>query len=181
MKKWFPSFNGPWWNSTSRGGAARPWSRISFHCHACHFVGWSLRLPEMDHSTASCEVEYCKSLEKIVVFFSIFLPQKKLKQLQLTPNWVFVFLSHFQIAEIFRVFLEPPHFYTWGVLRGACGDGYLGFRRPLWFGLIGFLLGKWWPHWELPAVMGFPGVCKGEDWISGLYTNWEHPLWDFKK
>lgn len=35
------------WNSTSRGGAARPWSRISFHCHACHFVGWSLRLPEI--------------------------------------------------------------------------------------------------------------------------------------
>lgn len=43
MKKWFPSFNGPLWNWTSRGGAARPWSRISFHGHACHFVGWSLR------------------------------------------------------------------------------------------------------------------------------------------
>ena len=23
--------------------------------------------------------------------------------------------------------------------------------------------------------------CKGEDWISGLYTNWEHPFWGYKK
>lgn len=136
------------------------------------------------HSTASCEVEYCKSLEKNRGDFFHFSSSKETKtttthsKLSWCNLYVFVFLSHFQIAGNSQGFFEPPHFYTRGVLRGACGDGYLGFRRPLWFGLIGFLLGKWWPigNCQLSWVLQ---RCKGEDWIS-LYTNWEHPFWDIK-
>lgn len=120
MKKWFPSFNGPLWNWTSRGGAARPWSRISFHGHACHFVGWSLRQRDFIPLRV-VKLSTVNHWKKSWCFFHLSSSTKtKTTTIHSKLSWCnleFFFLSHFQIAEIFRVFLNHPISAPGGVAR----------------------------------------------------------------
>ena len=130
-------------------------------------ISWKLRvvkLSTLNHCKSWCFFHLSSSKKTKTTTISL--------QIELMQSWCFCFFF------LTSGFFEPPHFAPPFVLRGACGDGYLGFRRPLWFGPTGFLLGKWWPIGNCQLSWVFQGFCKGEDWISGLYTNWEHPFWD---
>ena len=144
---WVPSFNWPWWSSTPPGGATRPWSRISFHSHAGHVAGWFLRQRDF----IPLWVVKLSTVNHAVFHFT---SSKKWNNCNATLQnelmqcwWFFLFLTFlFAGKGLFPPFcLLCEDVSLLVVKRGACGDGYLGFRRPLWFGLIGFVLGKWWP------------------------------------